>query len=62
MKNAIEKDKQFHEEGEEQLHELIKLAGSEARARKKDALERHLKMLRDAVAEGASRWNKSTAT
>jgi hypothetical protein len=50
-----ELDKNNQEAGEEQLHELIKQAGNEARSRKKQVSERHLEMLQAAVAEGVAR-------
>ena len=52
----------MQEAGEEQLNELIKQAGNEARARKKEALARHLKMLQAAVAEGVARRKNSLTT
>jgi vacuolar-type H+-ATPase subunit H len=55
MKKRSSKENQIQEPGEEQLNELIKQAGNQARARKKDALIRHQKMLQDAVSEGVSR-------
>jgi hypothetical protein len=55
MKEELDENNQIQEAGEEELNELIKQAGNEARSRKKEALERHLKMLQTAVAEGMAR-------
>jgi endonuclease III len=55
MKEGLAKNNQMQEAGEEQLNELIKQAGNEVRARKKEALARHLKMLQAAVDEGVAR-------
>ena len=44
-----------HETGEEQLSQLIKQAGDEARARKKKAMALHYKKLKAVIAEGVAR-------
>ena len=62
MKEGSDKNNQIQEAGEEQLNELIKQAGKEARARKKEALARHLKMLKAAVVEGVARRKNSLTT
>ena len=62
MKEGSDKNNQIPEAGEEQLNELIKQAGNEARSRKKEAFERHLKMLEAAVAEGVARRKNSITT
>jgi hypothetical protein len=62
MKEGLDKNNQIQEVGEEQLNELIKQAGNEARSRKKKALARHLKMLQAAVAEGVARRKNSITT
>ncbi len=57
---ASQNNKQQQEEvGEEQLAVLIKQAGDEARARKREALDRHFNMLRTVIAEGVSRRKES---
>ena len=55
MKEELDENNQIQEAGEEELNELIKQAGNEARSRKKEALARHLKKLQAAVAEGVAR-------
>ncbi len=62
MKEGLDKNNQIQEAGEEQLNELIKEAGNEARARRKEAWARHLEMLQAAVAEGVARRKNSPAT
>lgn len=62
MKEGLDKNNQIQEAGEEQLNELIKQAGNEARTRQKEAWARHLEMLRAAVAEGVARRKNSLAT
>ncbi|MCP4149773.1 MAG: hypothetical protein GY757_18655 [bacterium] len=62
MKEGLDTNSEPHEAGEEQLNELIKQAGNEARSRKKKAVARHLKRLQAAVDEGVARWKSSTAT
>lgn len=62
MAEADYQNNKHQEVGEEQLTALIKQAGDEARARKREALNRHLKMLQAAIAEGVSRRKDSLAT
>ncbi|MEA2082845.1 MAG: hypothetical protein U9O82_01110 [Thermodesulfobacteriota bacterium] len=50
------------EAGEEQLFELIKQAGNEARIRKQEAMARHFDRLRAAIAEGILRKQDSALT
>ncbi len=59
MEEATDQDNKHQEVGEEQLAILIKQAGEEARARKREAMDRHFKRLRSAIAEGVSRRKKS---
>jgi len=46
---------EIHETGEEQLNQLIKQAGEEARSRKKKALALHYIKIKSVVAEGVNR-------
>ena len=62
MNEGLDKNNQNQEPGEEQLNELIKQAGNEARARKKKAWARHLEMLQAAVAEGVARRKNPLTT
>ena len=55
MEEELGKNNEIQEAGEEQLNEHIKLAGKEARSRRKEALARHVKMREAAVAEGVAR-------
>jgi hypothetical protein len=59
MDERSDKNKKHQEVGEEQLTVLIKQAGDEARARKREALDQHFKMLRAVIAEGVSRRKES---
>ena len=59
MDEISDKNKKPQEVGEEQLTVLIKQAGDEARARKREALDQHFKMLRAVIAEGVSRRKES---
>ena len=59
MEEAADQDNKHQEVGEEQLAILIKQAGEEARARKREAMDRHFKRLESAIAEGVSRRKKS---
>lgn len=59
MEETADQDNKHQEVGEEQLAILIKQAGDEARARKREAMDRHFKRLRSAIAEGVSRRKKS---
>lgn len=54
QENNIETNEE-HERGVEQLAELMRQAGEEARARRAKAFATHFQMLKAAVAEGASR-------
>lgn len=49
---------EIHETEEEQLNQLIKQAGEEARSRKKKALALHYKKIKAVVAEGVNRRQK----
>ncbi len=62
MKETIDKNNKTREAGEEQLNELIKLAGNEVRSQNKEALAQHLKRLQAAVAEGVARRKNPIAT
>jgi len=62
MDEVSDRNNKHQEVGEEQLTVLIKQAGDEARARKREALERHFKMLRAVIAEGVSRRKESIPT
>ncbi|MFC2140761.1 hypothetical protein ACFLQP_00505 [Acidobacteriota bacterium] len=62
MEEVSDQNNKHQEVGEEQLTVLIKQAGDEARARKREALERHFKMLRAVIAEGVSRRKESIPT
>jgi hypothetical protein len=62
MEEVFDQNNKHQEVGEEQLTVLIKQAGDEARARKREALERHFKMLRAVIAEGVSRRKESIPT
>ncbi len=50
--NLIDKDQ---ETGEDRLTTLIKQAGDEARARKREALAQHFKKLQSVISEAVSR-------
>jgi hypothetical protein len=62
MEEVSDQNNKHQEVGEEQLTVLIKQAGDEARARKREALDRHFKMLRAVIAEGVSRRKESIPT
>lgn len=62
MEDISDQDNKHQEVGEEQLTVLIKQAGDEARARKREALDQHFKKLRAAIAEGVSRRKESIPT
>jgi hypothetical protein len=62
MEEVSDKNNKHQEVGEEQLTVLIKQAGDEARVRKREALDRHFKMLRAVIAEGVSRRQESIPT
>ena len=59
MKQRFDSNDKSQEAGEEQLTALIKQAGDEARKLKQEALARHFKKLRAAIAEAASRQHDS---
>jgi len=59
MLELSDQDNKHQEAGEEQLAALIKQAGEEARVRKREALDRHFKMLQTVIAEGLSRRKDS---
>ena len=58
MEELSDQNNQHQEDGEEQLAILISQAGEEARARKREALDRHFKRIQEAIAEGMSRRQK----
>lgn len=59
MKLNDNQTSEIHETGEEQLSQLIKQAGEEARTKRKKILEIHYKKLKEAIAQGvACRQNK----
>ena len=62
MEEVSDQNNKHQEVGEEQLTVLIKQAGDEARLRKREALDRHFKMLRAVIAEGVSRRQESIPT
>ncbi len=55
MKYQFEQNSTSQEADEEQLKGLIKQAGDEARARKQEAMNRHVEKLRVVIAEAISR-------
>jgi hypothetical protein len=55
MTDVYKQDNKYEEDGVEQLAVLMQEAGEEARKRKKEAMERHFKMIEAAIAEGLSR-------
>ncbi|MFH0926795.1 MAG: hypothetical protein V1872_14375 [bacterium] len=59
MEQKLDVDEEDQEPGEEQLFELIKQAGDEARARKREAMAQHFKKLKDMVAEVMSQQQNS---
>ena len=59
MTEVSDQNNKHQEVGEEQLTDLIKQAGDEARLRKREALDRHFKMIRVVIAEGVSRRKES---
>lgn len=62
MTEVSAQDNKDEEDGVAQLAILIKEAGEEARKRKKEAMERHFKMIEAAIAEGLSRRKESLQT
>ncbi len=62
MEKVADQDNKHQEVGEEQLTVLIKQAGDEARVRKREALDRHFKMLQAVIAEGVARRKESIPT
>ncbi|MDQ1351371.1 MAG: hypothetical protein QG657_1673 [Acidobacteriota bacterium] len=59
MTKICKRNMKHEEAGEEHLAVLIKQAGEEARKRKREAMDRHFKMLQSAIAEGLSRRKES---
>jgi len=55
MTDVYEQDNKYEEDGVEQLAVLMQEAGEEARKRKKEAMDRHFKMIEAAIAEGLAR-------
>ena len=55
MTEVSDQENKDEEDGVAQLAILIKEAGEEARKRKKEAMERHFKMIEAAIAEGLAR-------
>jgi hypothetical protein len=51
MNKEIKSDNYIQEEGEDQLSELIKQAGAEARKRRKKALDNHFKKIKKIIAD-----------
>lgn len=62
MANVFKSTDNNQEAGDEQLFELIKQAGNEARIRKQEAMARHFDRLRAAIAEGVSVRQDSVPT
>ncbi len=54
MKSNDNQTTEIHETGEEQLSRLIKQAGEEARAKKKEILALHYKKIEEVIAEGVA--------
>jgi len=59
MEELSDKNIKHQEVGEEQLAVLINQAGEEARLRKRKALDRHFKRIREVIAESVSRRQES---
>lgn len=55
MTDVYEQDNKYEEDGVEQLAVIMHEAGEEARKRKKEAMDRHFKMIEAAIAEGLAR-------
>lgn len=55
MTEVSAQDNKDEEDGVAQLAVLMREAGEEARKRKKEAMERHFKMIETAIAEGLAR-------
>ena len=64
MVNSINLHNKKHEdeEEEEQLFQLIKQAGEDARSRKREAMARHINKLQAVISEAVSRKNNSVST
>ena len=62
MEKGFNPDDQNQEAGEAQLFELIKQAGNEARARKREAMARHFHRLQASIEEVVSRKQDSVPT
>lgn len=58
MTEIINQDNKYEEDGVKKLTVLIKEAGEEARKRKKEAMDRHFKMIEAAIAKGLARSKK----
>lgn len=59
MKELSDRNNKHQEDGEEQLAVLINQAGEEARVRKREAMDRHFKRLREVIAESVPRRQES---
>jgi len=59
MEQKLDMNEKNQEPGEEQLSILIKQAGDEARARKREILARHFNKLRATIAKAVSRQQDS---
>lgn len=59
MEELFDQNNKHQEVGEEQLAVLINQAGEEARVRKREALDRHFKRIREVIAESVSRRQES---
>lgn len=62
MVNSINLHNKKHEAEEEQLFQLIKQAGEDARSRKRKAMARHINKLQAVISEAVSRKNNSVST
>ena len=62
MVNSINLHNKKHEAEEEQLFQLIKQAGEDARSRKREAMARHINKLQAVISEAVSRKNNSVST
>jgi len=59
MEELSDQNNTHQEVGEEQLAVLINQAGEEARSRKRKALDRHFKRIREVIAESVSSRQES---
>lgn len=62
MKQESDSIDQNQNTAEDRLTTLIKQAGDEARARKREALAQHFKKLQDVIGEAVSRQQGPTST